>query len=164
MDALVCMWKPEDNSWESPLFFHAEPGLAGSKAFTRWAVSPAQTFVFSINYIVLDCRYFYMYKWVLQRTFRRKLRPLNLAMFYGSRQVLLEAGHLTESLCSLHILCDLGVWPDLSALVSLSKAWAAVRINWVETHERLQKVPHTVNSQKTIDSLTMWMLCYGWVN
>lgn len=35
MDALVCMWKPEDNSWELPLFFHAEPGLAGSKAFTR---------------------------------------------------------------------------------------------------------------------------------
>lgn len=52
-------------------------------------------------------------------------------------------------------------WP-LCALVSLSKAWAAVRMNWVETREELQKVPHTVNSQETIDSLTTWMLCYGW--
>lgn len=31
-------------------------------------------------------------------------------------QVLLEAGYLIEFPYSLHILCDLGVWPDLSVL------------------------------------------------
>lgn len=93
-----------------------------------------------------------------------KVRPLKLRMLYGSRPSSARWKQSTwQSPRAASTYCvTWGVaWP-LCALVSLSKAWAAVRMNWVETREELQKVPHTVNSQETIDSLTTWMLCYGW--